>query len=220
MVALLSTVACSNGNTDAASGSAGRGSGGAQNTGGTQQATAGTQSEGGTEQAAGSENAGGAAGEGGVQEAAGAAGAAEPALADGPGSAEVGFESSPSFVTRMRKPMVGLPSSPHGIVQIFYSSNIEPILGKESFSVLPRGTISLKKQDRDGDGTVDQIMVMVKDPAASSAEYGEWVFEQRDPTTLELVTSSAKDSAFGDFCAGCHRDFPATDWLGGTGLSN
>lgn len=164
----------------------------------------------------GAENAGGAT----ALSEAGAAAVAEPVLADGPGVADSEFETSALFLTRMRRPMRGLASSPHGIVQIFYSSNIAPILGRDSFPALPPGTMALKKQDRDGDGTVDQIMVMVKKPADTLAKYGDWIYEQRDPTTFALITSSATNASFADFCADCHREFPATDWLAGSSLSN
>jgi hypothetical protein len=202
LLAVLTTVGCGNGN---AGGPPAQTTGGAESNGGTQ---SGAENDGGAKNAAGAENT------------AGAAQVGEPALADGPGSADAGFEHSPLFLTHMRQAMTGLPSSPHGIVQIFYSSNIEPILGRASFAALPTGTLALKKQDRDGDGVVDQIMVMVKRPAGTQPDYGDWTWEQRDPATFDLVTSSVTDSGFGDFCAGCHRGFPATDWLAGTALSN
>ena len=144
----------------------------------------------------------------------------EPNLAAGPGTADRGFDSSPDFLTRMHQRQKGLSSSPHGLVQIFYSSNIAPILGRSSFSGLPAGTLALKEQDRDGDGVLDQVMVMVKQPVGTDPDYDDWVWEQHDPVTFALVDSSTTDSQFRDFCAGCHRGFPKTDWLAGTGLSN
>ena len=203
LVAILSMVACGNGNRGTDTGGpveSAAGSSGAQNANGGD----------------GTANTGGAAGASG----AGAAGEAEQVLADGPGSADAGFETSPLFLTRMRQPMKGLASSPHGIVQIFYSNNIEAVLGRDHFPALPTGTIALKKQDRDGNGTVDQIMVMLKQPPGTQPKYGDWIYEQRDPTSFALVSSSATTSSFGDFCAGCHREFSATDGLAGSSLSD
>ncbi|MGE0325068.1 MAG: cytochrome P460 family protein [Polyangiaceae bacterium] len=144
-------------------------------------------------------------------------------LEPGPGfSAD--FETSDQFFTRMTSPMEGFPnppaSSPHRIVQIYYSKNIEPIISKSSFDELPEGSVAIKKQDRDEDGTVDQVMVMVKGARGSDPSTRDWVFEQHDPSDYSLVSSSATDAGFKEFCSGCHVNFEKTDWLRGTSLKN
>src|SRR5689334_21676942 len=79
-------------------------------------------------------------------------------LQNGPGAFDPTFETSSSFTTHTSMVALGLPSSPHRKVQIFYSKNIEPVLGAQAFGTLPQGTVAIKKQDRDGDGVIDQLM--------------------------------------------------------------
>lgn len=151
----------------------------------------------------------------------GSGGEAAVTLSPGPGGFDPDFETSPDFVTRMSEPMIGLSSlSPHQIVQIFYSTNIEPILGEDAFGPLPEGTVAIKKQDRDDDGIFDQLMVMVKKAPGTDPDLDDWVFEQYDPSDGSLVSSSETSDSFRDFCSGCHVDFSATDWLRGTSLEN
>ena len=141
-------------------------------------------------------------------------------LEEGPGAFDPNFETSSEFVTRMPELAPGLPDSPHMDVQIYYSRNIEPVLGSEAFEPLPQGTVAIKKQDRTGDGTVDQLMVMIKKPPGTDADRGDWSWEQRDPTSFEIVSASEADPSFRDFCANCHVGFDRTDWLAGTTLAD
>ncbi len=124
----------------------------------------------------------------------------------------------------MSSPAEGLPdppdNSPHKTVQIFYSKNIEPVIADATLPTLPKGTVAIKKQDRDGDGTFDQYMVMIKGEKGSDPAAGDWEFAQYKPSDGTLVTSSKDDAGFKDFCTGCHKAFTDTDWLRGTGLSN
>lgn len=137
-------------------------------------------------------------------------------LGNGPGDVDPDFASSPDFVTRMARLRIGLSSSPHQLIQIYYSANIEPILAAESFGPLPEGTVAAKLQSRDGDDVVDQVMLMIKKAPGSDPDHGDWVWEQRRPDTLELVSSSETSASFRNFCSGCHAGFTATDWLAGT----
>jgi len=141
-----------------------------------------------------------------------------PSLDAGPGAADASYEDSANFVTRMQAPRRGLSTSPHGVIRIYYSRNLSPILDRTSFGALPEGSVAIKKQDRDRDGVFDQVMVMIKGAAGSDPEYDDWTWEQHDPVTFALVTSSQTDASFRDFCAGCHRGFSKTDWLAGTAL--
>jgi hypothetical protein len=143
-----------------------------------------------------------------------------PTLGRGPGAFAKDFASSPDFTTRMSRRALGRPDvSPHAQVRIWYSSNLAPVLGRSSFPALPPGSVSIKEQDRDGDGNVDQLMVMVKGESGSGAGVGDWRWEQYAPNG-DFVTSSVDDAGFRDFCSGCHADFPDTDWLGGTSVTN
>lgn len=141
-------------------------------------------------------------------------------LGNGPGEMSSDFASSPDFVTRMTGLRIGLASSPHQLIQIYYSTNIEPILAADSFGPLPVGTVAAKLQSRDGDDVVDQIMLMIKKAPGSDLDHGDWVWEQRQPDTLELVSSSETSASFRTFCSGCHAGFTATDWLAGTSLAD
>jgi hypothetical protein len=141
-------------------------------------------------------------------------------LASGPGAFDPSFETSSNFTTHTSMLALGLPSSPHRKVQIFYSTNIESVLGAAAFETLPQGTVAIKKQDRDGDGIVDQLMVMIKQPPGTDPAHGDWFWEQHDPSNGMLVTSSETDAGFQGYCSGCHSSFTCTDWLSGTGLRN
>jgi hypothetical protein len=152
--------------------------------------------------------------------AAGERGADSEQLREGPGEVGAEFASSPDFVTRMSGLQVGLTSSPHQLVQIYYSANIEPVLATDSFGALPQGTVALKLQSRDGDDVVDQVMLMIKQAPGTDPDHGDWIWEQRRPTTLELVSSSETSTSFRNFCSGCHAGFTTTDWLAGTSLAD
>ncbi len=152
--------------------------------------------------------------------ASGASGADTGQLSEGPGEVAPDFASSPDFVTRVAGLGMGLSGSPHQLVQIYYSANIEPILAADSFGAVPQGTVAVKLQSRDGDEVVDQVMLMIKKAPGTDPEHGDWVWEQRRPATLELVSSSERTASFRDFCAGCHAGFTATDWLAGTSLAD
>jgi hypothetical protein len=141
-------------------------------------------------------------------------------LEAGPAEVPEDFETSDDFVTRLDAPRIGLASSPHKLQQIFYSSNIEPVLGESAFGELPEGTVAVKNQSRDGDDVIDQVMVMVKQAPGTDPDHGDWIWEQRRPGTLSLVTSSEDDEDFLTFCSSCHGGYTTTDWLAGTGLAD
>jgi len=105
-------------------------------------------------------------------------------------------------------------------VQIFYSANMEPVLGTDAFEPLPPGTVAVKPQSRDGDEEVDQVMIMIKQPPGTDPDRGDWIWEQRKPTTLALVSSSETSTSFRSFCSGCHSAYASTDWLAGTSLAD
>ncbi len=105
----------------------------------------------------------------------------------------------------------GLSSSPHDLVQIYYSKNIEPLVTLPTF-VAPEGTVAIKVQDMDGDGNVDALKVMIKKPAGFDPQNGDWSYEDRTPDGA--LNAAGKI----DFCIGCHVGFPATSELPGVVL--
>src|SRR5215831_6893401 len=72
----------------------------------------------------------------------------------GPGAFAPDFATSSAFFTNMSAMKKGLPSSPHGLIRIYYSSNVRGVIDAPSFTV-PEGTVAIKVQDRDANGAVD-----------------------------------------------------------------
>ncbi len=132
-------------------------------------------------------------------------------LAAGPGAFASDFTSSPDFFTRMSRLEKGRADSPHNIVRIYYSTNIEPVVDERAFTV-PVGTVAIKQQDRDADGKIDNVLGMIKQPAGFDSENGDWLYEQRAPG------GTLQDSGKTPFCIGCHKGFATTDYLAGTML--
>lgn len=139
------------------------------------------------------------------------AGAAEP----GPGAFEQDFADSAAFFTNMSAPVKGLPSSPHGYVQIFYSANIEAMIGQPTFQV-PVGTVAIKRQSSKDDGVVDALTVMIKLEEGADPDTADWLFESRKADG-SLGTSGGTSL---QFCADCHARWPETSNLAGTTFAN
>lgn len=134
-------------------------------------------------------------------------------LEDGPGAFDPDFETSAAFFSRTDGLVTSLPESPHTLVRIFYSRNVEPIIDDTAFEA-PVGTVAIKQQDRDQDGSIDNVLAMIKRPAGFDSENGDWLYEQRS------AAGSLEVSGKTPFCIDCHRDFAATDYLGGTTLKD
>ncbi len=138
-----------------------------------------------------------------------------PVLAPGPGAFDPTFATSDAFFTRMSKPAKGLSSSPHNIVQIFYSNDLEPAVGLDHFDA-PVGSVAIKTQDQNGDGKIDNIMAMVKQAPGSLPDNGDWLFERYFADgTLDVSGGPTLG-----FCWSCHSSWPDTSNLAGTSLSN
>jgi hypothetical protein len=132
----------------------------------------------------------------------------------GPGAFDASFATSPQFFTRMKERKLGRPESPHGRIQIYYSKNLESLVDQPSFEA-PEGTVAIKVQDRDGDGAVDGLRVMIKRASGYDPDNGDWYYETRDPKGgLSGASPPGKDA----FCVGCHRGYPETDRLAGVAL--
>jgi hypothetical protein len=132
-------------------------------------------------------------------------------LSAGPGAFAADFASSSDFFTRMNRLEKGRTDSPHGLVRMYYSANIRPVVDQPEFEV-PVGTVAIKQQDRDGDGTIDNVLDMIKQPAGFDSENRDWLYEQRAPD------GALQDSGKTPFCIGCHKGFASTDYLAGTML--
>jgi hypothetical protein len=137
--------------------------------------------------------------------------ASGPLASNGPGAFAPDYATSPAFFTQMAGRRRGLTSSPHNLVQIWYSANIRPLVTMTRFTA-PVGTVAIKVQDRDGDGTVDNVMVMIKEASGFDSTHGDWSYEQRAPDgTLQDWGKIA-------YCIQCHTGFDATDGLPGVVL--
>lgn len=157
----------------------------------------------------GGTSAGGSAGDGGMEAD---AGGAPPMLEDGPGAFDPDFETSDDFFTRTSGRVEGLSVSPHGEVQIWYSTNIESVIDDPMFTA-PEGTVAIKTQDRDGVGEVQNIMVMIKLAEGADPDRGDWLYEQRSATGKLQGENPG-------FCKDCHNQWPETDRLRGMSLKD
>jgi hypothetical protein len=137
--------------------------------------------------------------------------AAQPPLAPGPGAFQPDFATSPDFFTRMTRLEKGRSGSPHNLVRIYYSKNLEPAVDLSSFDA-PVGTVAIKEQDRDGEGGIDNVLDMVKQPTSYDPANHDWLYEVRAPD------GTLQESGKNSFCIGCHQGFSATDYLAGTML--
>jgi len=137
--------------------------------------------------------------------------AAAVVVAPGPGAFQADFATSSEFFTRMAKVEKGRSDSPHNLVRIFYSANLKPVITEASFSTSV-GTVAIKQQDRNGDGVIENVLAMIKQPAGYDPDNGDWLYEQR------AADGTLQNSGKTAFCIGCHQGFSATDFLAGTML--
>jgi hypothetical protein len=120
-----------------------------------------------------------------------AEGAAHPMakLSAGPGAFAPDFASSSDFFTRMNRLEKGRTDSPHGLVRMYYSANIRSVVDEPEFEV-PVGTVAIKQQDHDGDGTIDNVLDMVKETAgfdSYSRRRGRFAYS----TDIDVIGSSS-----------------------------
>lgn len=112
----------------------------------------------------------------------------------------------------MTEPRQG--SSPHGKVQIWYSSNLRDRLGKSPFAA-PEGSVAIKEFDMQPDGTIDGYAVMVKKAAGYDAANNDWYYEMRD---AQGSVNADPPSGKTEMCISCHVAAKASDFLAGTAL--
>lgn len=134
---------------------------------------------------------------------------AAPVAPQGPGGFAPDFKTSDSFFTLMGGMVPG--DSPHGSVQIWYSSNLRDMIESPSF-VAPEGSVSIKEFSNDN-GT--GYAVMVKREAGFDSDNGDWYYEMRDAdgTVRDMPPPGAIET-----CINCHIAAAATDYLAGTGM--
>jgi hypothetical protein len=130
----------------------------------------------------------------------------------GPGAFDADYARSPAFFTRMESLDVD-GSSVHGATRIWYSCNIYGLLDDAELDI-PEGTVAIKLQDRDRDGAVDGMRVMVKQAKGSAPAAGDFAYESRRPDGTHPSPQAAS------FCFGCHQGYPKTGYLAGTALSD
>jgi hypothetical protein len=137
----------------------------------------------------------------------------ENPLDPGPGAFDPDFETSQAFFTQMSEPAVGLEdASPHGVVQIWYSINLQPATEMDTFEA-SEGSVAIKTQQYE-DGAYTEILVMIKEAEETTPSRNDWRFEVRTAEG-ELVGPSDPD-----FCADCHNAFSDHGGLAGIGVSN
>lgn len=136
-------------------------------------------------------------------------------LNDGPGEFTTDFADSDEFFTQMSEPARGLAASPHGVVQIYYSNNMEPAIGEDTF-IVPPGTVAIKTQKYDSAGDYGEILVMIKQEAGSLPESDDWLYEVRDKNGD--VQASGDSSV--KFCNDCHRGYKEMGSLPGFVVMN
>ena len=130
-------------------------------------------------------------------------------LDDGPGEYKADYKTSADFFTLQSGSVAG--NSPHGTVQMWYSSNMRSLVDQDSFTV-PKGTVSIKEFDNDGSPGVDGLAIMIKKEAGYDAENNDWLYEMRG------MDGSVMDSGKLEMCIGCHQNFASKDYLGGTNM--
>jgi hypothetical protein len=133
---------------------------------------------------------------------------------EGPGAYSHDFETSEEFFTLMQGPVLG--ASPHGAVQIWYSSNVMESLGS---SRVPLGTVAIKTSAPATDGAVEAITVMVKREPGYSPDHGDWMYEMRgaDGTVMMDDDQQPMQGPI-PMCIDCHVAAAGTDYLAGTHL--
>ena len=135
-----------------------------------------------------------------------------PAAEAGPGAFQADFRTSNTFYTMMSEMTQG--NSPHGKVQIWYSSNARELLSQSTFQV-PVGTVAIKPFDMDADGTEDGLAIMVKKEAGYDAANNDWHYEMRDVSGNLMDNPAPGPNAM---CIGCHAVAKGKDYLAGTDM--
>jgi hypothetical protein len=122
----------------------------------------------------------------------------------GPGAFAEDFDTSADFFTLMAGPVDD--GSVHGEMQIWYSTNLQPLIEAGTPFEAPEGSVAIKRQ-----GTATLVYnVMIKGAEGDDPDVDDWTFEQRDAGFA--VTNSGPIA----FCYGCHAGYPDADLLAGT----
>lgn len=140
-----------------------------------------------------------------------------PSLSPGPGVFSLDFATSSSFFTRMSAPAPAGEGSPHGVMRMHYSTNMQDAVDLTAFTA-PEGTIAIKTQGYDDAAeNYTQILVMTKLAAGASPETNDWLYEMRDAEGNVMASSGDGDELM---CHSCHSAFADVDGLSGLPVSN
>lgn len=139
----------------------------------------------------------------------------DPATADeaGPGGFASDFATSGAFFALSDDFVEG--TGPHGDVRIWYSTNIQELVGETCFEV-PEGTTAIKEEDLDGDAARDAFVLMVKKSAGYDPENNDWYYEQLDADGNP--TGEPEPGGRIGLCINCHQGAANTDYLYGPTL--
>jgi hypothetical protein len=114
------------------------------------------------------------------------------------------YATNAGFFTLMAGPFAG--TSPHGTVQIWYTTDLQAAIESGDPFTAPVGAASIKEFDNGAQG----IVVMTKQAAGFDADNGDWYYELLGTDGTVQVSGAIAD------CIACHEAFPDTDYLGGT----
>ncbi|MEO7035743.1 MAG: hypothetical protein ABI548_17560, partial [Polyangiaceae bacterium] len=118
------------------------------------------------------------------------------------------YKTSASFFTRMSTPADS--GSVHGVVRIWYSSNVAALATSGPF-VVPEGTVAIK-DEYDSSGAVLVKVVMIKKASGYDATHHDWYYEARGPDD-SLAANPVPGTP--SLCVSCHSGAPDTDYLQG-----
>jgi hypothetical protein len=142
----------------------------------------------------------------------GAAVWARQAAVKGPGQFKADFRTSGEFFTLMSGMKQG--RSPHGMVQVWYSNDLEDLIGRPSFTA-PVGAVSIKPYEA---GATKGLAVMVKKEPGYDPENGDWLYEMRSADGAVQSRGGKPMSGKIAMCIGCHVAAADKDYLAGTDL--
>ncbi len=144
----------------------------------------------------------------------------------GPGAFDSKYATSTKFFSNMTATVAGDSDSPHRDIQIWYSKNIQSLIGSgDNFDAVPVGTVAVKRYVRTRNNKTGScfpapgLAVMVKQSAGGTNN--GWKFEIRNSLGVEVPNCGNELQS----CASCHvqatRNFldRKTDYLMGTEIN-
>jgi hypothetical protein len=130
----------------------------------------------------------------------------------GPGAFDPTYATSSAFFSRMHS-LSEDGTSIHGGTQIWYSCNLHGLLDDTVLDV-PEGSVAIKVQDQNRDGSPDGMRVMIKHQAGFDPAHGDYAYEARAADGTDPTDGGPS------FCFGCHQGYAQTGYLAGTSIIN